>query len=188
MKKAGCYHIYFGVESGSQRILDFYQKDSTAKQAIEAFDLCRKLKILANASVILGAPEEKREDMEETFQLIKKLRPYKWLVHIATPFPGNYLYEYAKDNHLFSHNYRYEDMVFSRNLYTGKFPMKMKYLDSKDVLEYQKKIDQHMKKSFMKRSLLMPSLWMELISSPGMRKRAMLNIKKHFNPFRKRYV
>jgi len=184
MKKSGCYHIYFGVESGSQRMLEFYRKSASVDQAIQAFDLCHKLKILPNASVILGAPEEKREDMEQTFQLMKRLKPYRWMVHIATPFPGNHLYEYADDNSLFTEHFRSGGLISSKNLYTGLFPMKLKYLSPEDVLEYQKKIDRHMKKQFLFKSALMPSVWRELITSSGMRRQAVSVLKKHFNPLR----
>lgn len=188
MKEAGCYHIYFGVESGSQRILDFYQKGTSVKKAIEAFDQCHKLGILPNASVILGAPEETREDMGQTFRLIKRLRPYKWLVHVATPFPGNHLHEYARDHDLLSHHFLHGSLVSSANPYEGKFPMKLKYLAPEDILEVRRKIDRHMRRRFLLRSLLMPSLWRELITSSGLRREAMRNLRKHFNPFRRRNV
>jgi anaerobic magnesium-protoporphyrin IX monomethyl ester cyclase len=188
MKQAGCYHIYFGVESGSQRILDFYRKGASVKQAIEAFDLCHRLGILPNASVILGAPDETREDMEQTFQLIKRLKPYKWLVHIATPFPGNDLYDYAKHHHLFTDHFLHGGLVSSANLYAGKFPMKLKHVTPEDVLRVQRKIDRHMKRRFLLRSILMPSLWRELITSSGLRREAIRSLKKHFNPFRRRNV
>jgi radical SAM superfamily enzyme YgiQ (UPF0313 family) len=188
MKEAGCYHIYFGVESGSQRILDFYRKGTSVKKAIEAFDQCHKLGILPNASVILGAPEETREDMEQTFHLMKRLRPYKWLVHVATPFPGNYLHEYARGHGLLSHHFLQGSLVSSANPYEGKFPMKLKYLAPEDILEVRRKIDRHMKRRFLLRSLLMPSLWRELITSSGLRREAMRSLRKHFNPLRRRNV
>ncbi len=188
MKEAGCYHIYFGVESGSQRILDFYHKGTSVEKAVEAFDRCHKLGILPNASVIIGAPEETREDMEQTFRLMKRLKPYKWLVHIATPFPGNYLNEYAKENDLFTDHFLHGGLVSSANPYEGKFPMKLKYLSPEDVLEVRRKIDRHMKRRFLLKSLLMPSLWRELITSSGLRREAIRSLKKHFNPFRRRNV
>ena len=42
IKEAGCCQIFFGVESGSQKILDFYRKGTTPEQAVDAFRLCRK--------------------------------------------------------------------------------------------------------------------------------------------------
>jgi len=183
MKAAGCYHIYFGVESGSQRILDFYRKDTTVEQAIQAFDWCHQLKILANASVILGAPDETSEELDQPFQLIKRIKPYNWLVHVATPFPGNWLYDYARENQILSDHYRYDEMEPTTNLYEGKLPMRLKQLTAGDVIEYQKKIDRYMRKRFLLKSALMPLLWKELLTSSGTRRSARMLLRKHFVRF-----
>jgi anaerobic magnesium-protoporphyrin IX monomethyl ester cyclase len=183
MRAAGCYHIYFGVESGSQNSLDFYRKDATVEQAIQAFDWCHRLRILPNASVILGAPEETREDLEKTYRLIKRLKPYNWLVHIATPFPGNDLYEYAAEHGILNEQHPLSDTEPTSNLYRGTLPMKLAYLTGKDIREYRGKIDRYMTRRFIVKSMLMPSLWQELIFSSGMRKAARMTLSKHFNPF-----
>ena len=58
MKQAGCQGIAFGVESGSQRVLDFYQKKIKVEDTIRAFDLCREFGIGTHAFMMLGAPIE----------------------------------------------------------------------------------------------------------------------------------
>ena len=94
MKKAGLDTVYFGVESGSQKILDFYGKGITLQQTQKAFEVCRKLKIHTGAYFMLGALPETREDMEMTYAFVKKLKPTFSLVFIFMPLPGSELYEY----------------------------------------------------------------------------------------------
>jgi anaerobic magnesium-protoporphyrin IX monomethyl ester cyclase len=94
MKKAGLDTIYFGVESGSQKILDFYGKGITLEKTAKAFEICRKLEINTGAYFMLGALPETREDMELTYQFAKKIKPTFSYVYIFNPLPGSELYDY----------------------------------------------------------------------------------------------
>lgn len=100
MKKAGCIFVAFGVESGSQKILDNVNKNATVEQAIEVFKNCKELGILTHAYLMVGNLGESRQTIQETIQLIKKIKPFSWNVSISTPYPGTYLYEYATKNNL----------------------------------------------------------------------------------------
>jgi anaerobic magnesium-protoporphyrin IX monomethyl ester cyclase len=105
MKRAGLDTVYFGVESGSQKMLDFYGKGITLKQTEKAFEVCRKLKLRTGAYFMLGALPETREDMELTYQFVKKLRPTFSLVFIFMPLPGSELYDYyINEGYTFDYN------------------------------------------------------------------------------------
>lgn len=126
LKKAGCYCLCFGVESGSQNTLNNYRKGITVKQIINAFRLCKKHKILAFAEVMMGGPEETEEDVRKTINLIKIIKPDYLNVSVTTPIIGTDLYMNAKRDNLL----REETIsnVERHNLST----MKRKYLpDSK---------------------------------------------------------
>ena len=94
MKKAGLQSIYFGVESGTQKMLDFYGKGITLKKVEDAFELCRKLKIKTGGYFMLGALPETREDMEATYQFAKKLKADVSLSFVFMPLPGSDLFDY----------------------------------------------------------------------------------------------
>ncbi len=143
IKEAGCIQIFFGVESGSQRILDFYRKRTTPEQAVEAFRLCKRYKIESVAAFMLGAPEETREDLELTYQLVKRMNPDNWIVYIATPFPGNYLYDYALERGIIrvTSSEQFDNALNKRNFV---MPMELKYLTREDIREYADKIDRYM--------------------------------------------
>jgi radical SAM superfamily enzyme YgiQ (UPF0313 family) len=68
MKKVGVKYIEFGLESGNQDVLDFYNKKITLQQIQEATSLAREMGFFISASFILGAPIEKKEDIENTIK------------------------------------------------------------------------------------------------------------------------
>lgn len=70
MADAGCWLIFFGLESGSQRILDYYQKKTTVEKNKQAVALAQKAKLDVVGSVITGAPIETEEDFQKTLDFI----------------------------------------------------------------------------------------------------------------------
>jgi len=75
LKKAGCYLIRFGVESGSQEILDRMRKKITKDQIKSAFKAAKKVGVAANASIIIGSPGETKDTIKETLALLLEIDP-----------------------------------------------------------------------------------------------------------------
>ena len=75
MKEAGCFAVWFGVESGSQKVLNALKKKITVEQIKNAFRLCRKYGIRPYASIMVGNPEEEAEDILRTASLLKEIKP-----------------------------------------------------------------------------------------------------------------
>ena len=93
MREAGCKTIWFGVESGSPRILEKINKNITLEQTVQAFKLCRKEGIQIACSFILGVPGETIADMEATLKFAKKLNPDLCQFNIFIAYPDSSLYE-----------------------------------------------------------------------------------------------
>ncbi len=98
MREAGCYQIFFGIESGVQRLLDLIQKDQTLDQARAAVRATKKSGIEAFCSFMLALPSETREESFQTIQFAIELDPDYAQFPITTPFPGTHLYDLAKQH------------------------------------------------------------------------------------------
>ena len=73
MRDAGVKGIYFGMESGNQDVLDFYNKGITLNQIRKAVNLSREMGFYIMGSFILGAPFETRRHFESTVIFAKSL-------------------------------------------------------------------------------------------------------------------
>ena len=101
MKEAGCADIWFGIESGSQRLLNTMEKGISLEQTIKAFKWAKEAGIKPNPNVIIGVPGETRETARETIKFVEKLIPdYMGCYTIATPYPGTPMYDYIQKNGL----------------------------------------------------------------------------------------
>lgn len=95
MKEAGCYLIFYGLESGVQRLLDLMDKGITLDDSKRAIELTHKAGIETWASFILGYPSETIEDSNKTIEFAINVNPTFVQFTYATPFPGTKLYEMA---------------------------------------------------------------------------------------------
>lgn len=92
LKTAGCQGIHYGVEAGTEKILAVLNKDITIAQVKDTFDLTRKYGIPILAYFMVGNPTETKEDIYETFRVIKMLNPDYTHITIFTPFPATKIY------------------------------------------------------------------------------------------------
>ena len=98
MKEAGCTDVWFGVEAGSQFVLNDMHKGIKIEQTERAFKWAKEVGLMTVANVILGFPTETRETAWETVKFVEKLDPNDVGYFIATPYPGTPMYEQVKDN------------------------------------------------------------------------------------------
>ena len=96
MRRAGCTHIQYGVESGSPRMLLRLNKGITAEQVRAAAAATRRAGLGLSIYLITGIDEETDDDLESTVRLIGEIRPHDGLVSPLTIYPGTALCEEAK--------------------------------------------------------------------------------------------
>jgi len=103
MKEAGCYYVNFGVESGSQRVLNLMRKGFTVEQAEELLNLCFDVGLKTKVFFSFGHIGENMEDVRKTFRFIDKYSDKITTVASGAGvriYPGTYLEEYARKNGL----------------------------------------------------------------------------------------
>lgn len=97
LKEMRCKKIYFGAESGSQKVLDAMNKGIKVPQIYRATKLCRKLNIKTYFFMMVGYPGEEWEDLQLSVKLLRETRPDTFSTTIAYPLPGTKFYEQVRD-------------------------------------------------------------------------------------------
>jgi anaerobic magnesium-protoporphyrin IX monomethyl ester cyclase len=99
MKAAGCISVWFGVESGTQQVLDEMKKGISVEQTLEVLSWVRELGLKPVPNVLLGFPGETKESAWETIKFAEKLSPDDVAFYnLATPFPGTPMYDMIVKN------------------------------------------------------------------------------------------
>ena len=97
MREANCQQVFFGVESGCQKILDAVNKGTTVEQNTAAIKLAKKAGLFVAVSVMVGYPGETRDMLEQTIDLLRKAEPDDAYICVATPYPGTELRNLIED-------------------------------------------------------------------------------------------
>jgi radical SAM superfamily enzyme YgiQ (UPF0313 family) len=115
MRKAGCIQISYGVESGSKNIRKFLRKKISDAQIFRAFKLTQHYGIMARAYFIYGCPQESWQTIQQTIDLIDRIKPLSAIFYILDIFPGTALYREYKKNFKLSDDIwlnRIEDIMY----------------------------------------------------------------------------
>jgi len=95
-REAGFWCIFYGVESGSQRVLDRIKKATTVEEIRRAFALTHTAGLKTIAAFMVGNLGETEETVAASVALAKELRPFHCGFSIATPLPGTEFYRIAQ--------------------------------------------------------------------------------------------
>ena len=99
LKDCGCEQLFFGAESGSQRILDILGKNMLVKDIILSAQITKEAGIFADYSWMIGIPGEKWDDIRRTIKLIKKIVTInddsEFSIKILFPYPKTEIHKKA---------------------------------------------------------------------------------------------
>ncbi len=93
MKRANCSGLYFGLESGSNRLLKLMDKKMAVEDNIKMSKMVYDSGILSATSILLGLPGETREEMEATLKLMREVKTDIFDINSYVPLPGTPLYD-----------------------------------------------------------------------------------------------
>ena len=96
MKEANFQIVSFGMESGSQRLLDLINKNEKVEDNIKAVKMAHEVGIGTSATFIFGLPTETRKERLDTARLARKIPLDDARFNIAVPYPGTKLFDLAK--------------------------------------------------------------------------------------------
>lgn len=121
LAQSRCRMVLLGLESGSNRILDFIKKGTRVKDNYYAIDQLNKYpEIAIHPSVIVGFPTEKESEYKETLLMFANMiitKPNFWFIRVGLyiPFPGCFLFDMALESkklELPEHLNEWDDLVW----------------------------------------------------------------------------
>ena len=136
MKETGCDSISFGVESGSQEMLDRIKKKITLEQVRHAVGLCREAGLIVHTSFIIGLPGETQETLQASKAFAESLKEDVYYgYHLLAPFPGTTVREKV-------HEYDLEILTDDWTQYdANKAIVRTAALSPDDILQFARDFD-----------------------------------------------
>jgi radical SAM superfamily enzyme YgiQ (UPF0313 family) len=94
----GCFRVWIGSESGSQRILDSMERGVTVEQVQSAVSACKTRGIQTGMFLMWGYEGEELQDIEQTIEHVKRSDPDIFFTTIAYPIKGTPYYKSVADS------------------------------------------------------------------------------------------
>ena len=134
LKEIGCFRIWIGAESGSQKIIDLMDRRVDINHVKKMIQDTNAIGIETGTFVMVGYPEETVNDISQTIQYLKEAKPTHYTITIAYPIKGTSLYTEIQNKIIHQPNWETStdrEIDFERT-YSRKF---YKYAVSKVVNE-----------------------------------------------------
>lgn len=141
LKEAGCFRVWIGAESGSQKVIDLMDRRVSVEQVRHMIQLTRKKGMQAGTFIMLGYPGETEEDIFETVKHLKACNPDYFTITIAYPIKGTSLYneiEAIQTSNLEWDKSTDRDRDFQRKYSRKYYEYAVKWVDN-EVRWYQKR-------------------------------------------------
>lgn len=96
LRDIGCRKIYFGAESGSQKVLNAMKKGTKVEQIYRAAEACRQVGIHVYFFMMVGYPGEEMDDLMASVKMLVEALPDSFSTTIAYPLPGTEFYQQVR--------------------------------------------------------------------------------------------
>ena len=123
LQKAGCFRVWIGAESGSQKIIDAMDRRVDVNMVREMIQLAQTYNIEAGTFIMIGYPGETIEDINKTIHHLKVSNPSSYTITKAYPIKGTGLFDDVEETMIYNFDWQTStdrDRDFKRT-YASKF-------------------------------------------------------------------
>lgn len=137
MRKAGCIEISYGIESGSDLVIESMNKKIHVHQIENAIKLTREAKIGIQGNFLFGDPAETKETIEESIRFQEKNNLFFADWSMVIPYPGTVLHQKALDKGMISDRVQFIKDVADTSKYLWNKPINLtNFLDEEYLKIY----------------------------------------------------
>ncbi len=135
MKAAGCIGVAYGIESGSQKILNNMKKSITISQAVKALNWTRKARIPLQLNLLLGYIGENENTLKETENLVRLTLPQIMQTSFIIAMNGTEFTNLAIENNWISNNISWQEKITDLRLEKNRYePFQLNLIKEKKTL------------------------------------------------------
>jgi len=142
--RAGCREISFGIESGSQKILNIINKGVTVEQNRNAIKNAKAAGLIVKAFLIIGSPGETRETVEETKRFMAEADPDQYTLFTFVPLPGCAAWDNPDKYHFRIVNRDFKDFFNIAGQNEGGLVVETDELSCRDIADLRKELIEHL--------------------------------------------
>lgn len=141
LQQSGCFRVWIGAESGSQKIIDAMDRRVQVQQVRETIKLVKQYGMEAGTFIMLGYPGEDESDIKETLHHLKYSDPDHYTITVAYPIKGTPLY--GEVENIFTEDLPWEsttdrDIDFKRTYKRNYYNHALRWINL-EMLYHQKK-------------------------------------------------
>lgn len=154
LKEAGAISIYYGVESGSQELLDSMSKKTTLEQVYEAVRLTRENGIYCQYGLMFGQPGDNEQTLRASVDLLKNISYGEYRaqkIFGCVPFPGTGLYDWCKQTGRIKDDKDFYDRYICQDWSLDQIPINMTELDDADQARLFREANRELSSFYMER-------------------------------------
>lgn len=142
LKQSGCFRVWIGAESGSQKVIDAMDRRVKVEQVRETIKMVKAYGMEAGTFIMLGYPGEEEADIKETLHHLKYSNPDYYTITVAYPIKGTPLYSEVEN--IFTEELPWEsstdrDIDFKRRYKRSYYTQAIKWINNEMLYKQKNK-------------------------------------------------
>ena len=142
LKQSGCFRVWIGAESGSQKVIDAMDRRVKVEQVRETIKMVKAYGMEAGTFIMLGYPGEEEADIKETLHHLKYSNPDYYTITVAYPIKGTPLYSEVEN--IFTEKLPWEsstdrDIDFKRRYKRSYYTQAIKWINNEMLYKQKNK-------------------------------------------------